>query len=96
MTKLRRFKLCLHMWLVALDQLAFVTLASPKYILFDGQPPSPQETISSKTGRMADKGKGWALLLEAIIDKLFMLLGDEPYHCQRAIVSEDDWKNYRN
>lgn len=76
----------LHSWLIALDQWAYVSLAGPKYLIAGGPPPSPYETISSKTGRMAAKGHRWALIAAPLIDRLFMALGSPPGHCQRSIV----------
>lgn len=76
----------LRAWLVALDQLAYVTLAAPKYLLAGGPVPSPRETISSKVGRMAVKGKRWALIAEAVIDWMFERIGSRPGHCRRAIL----------
>jgi len=81
-----RFRSWLHSWLIALDQWAYVSLAAPKYLLRGGPLPSPYETISSKTGRMADEGHRWALIARPMIDGLFILLGSPPGHCQRSIV----------
>jgi hypothetical protein len=82
-----RLRAWAHAWLIALDQLAFVWLAGWFYLIDRAAPPSPYETISSYTGRMANAGMGWALWLQPIIDRLFMLLGSKPRHCQRSIVS---------
>ncbi len=46
---------------------------------------NPDETISSRVGRAAVAGKRWGLIGEAIIDRLFMLLGEGPGHCRRNI-----------
>lgn len=81
-----RLKGWLHSWLIALDQWAYVSLAGPKYLIVGGPPPSPYETISSKTGRMAAKGHRWALIAAPLIDRLFEALGSPPGHCQRSIV----------
>lgn len=45
----------------------------------------PDETISSRVGRAAVAGKRWGLIGEAVIDRLFMLLGEGPGHCRRNI-----------
>lgn len=74
--------LCL---LVSLDQLAHILLAAPKYLLLGGPPPDPDETISSKVGRMAVAGKRWALIAEVMIDWIFERLGGGPGHCRRMI-----------
>jgi hypothetical protein len=84
-----RLKAWLHAWLIALDQFAYVTLAAPKYLLLGGPTPSPYETISSKCGRMAAKGRRWAIVAAALIDRLFELLGAPPGHCARSIVRAD-------
>ena len=83
---LRRLGVLLHAWLVALDQLAYVTLASPAFLIGLSDPPSPHETISSAVGRHSNLGFRWARLAERLIDRLFILLGSPPGHCQRAIV----------
>lgn len=41
---------------------------------------SEDETISSRTGRLALEGKSWALALEKVINAIF---GDD--HCRKAI-----------
>ncbi len=46
---------------------------------------NPDETISSRVGRAALAGKRWGLICEAIIDRLFRLLGEAPGHCRREI-----------
>jgi len=81
-------------WLVALDQLVYVTLAAPKYLLRGGPCPSPYETISSKCGRMARKGHRWAIIAQCVIDRVFVALGSQPGHCARSIVRADllDWR----
>lgn len=81
----RRLRLWTIALLVSLDQLAHVLLAGPKYLLVGGPVPDPDETISSKVGRMAIRGKRWALLCERAIDWIFERLGDGPGHCRRMI-----------
>lgn len=83
---LKRWKACAHAWLIALDQLAYVTLAWPKCQIVGGPVPSPYETISSKTGRMAAAGHCWARVAQVAINWLFVRLGSPPGHCQRSIV----------
>lgn len=78
-----------HAWLVALDQLAFVSLAGGFYLFDRAACPSPYETISSYTGRMANEGMRWALIAQPLIDRLFEALGSPPGHCQRSIVRAD-------
>ncbi|AYJ88137.1 hypothetical protein D3Y57_19285 [Sphingomonas paeninsulae] len=68
MQRLKLWALCV---LIALDQLAHCLLGGPKYILFGGPTPDPDETISSIVGRQAIVGKRWALICEVFIDALF-------------------------
>ncbi|WP_294390467.1 hypothetical protein [uncultured Sphingomonas sp.] len=87
---IRRLRTLLHAWLVALDQLAYVTTAGPAYLLGLGPIPSPYETISSSVGRHANDGWRWARVARWLIDRLFtMLVGSAPGHCQRSIVRAD-------
>src|SRR3546814_11380266 len=80
-----RLRLWLLTCLIALDQLAHVLLAGPKYILAGGPRPNPDETISSKVGRQAMRGKRWALVAEWMVDGLFRLLTGECGHCRAKI-----------
>jgi hypothetical protein len=77
MQRLRLWALCI---LISLDQLAHCLLGGPKYILFGGPTPDPDETISSKVGRAAVAGKRWGLTAEALIDTVF-----GAGHCRRNI-----------
>ena len=86
---LDRLKLCARAWLVALDQLAFVTIVSLFAIVRLAPVPSPYETISSFVGRRANAGARWAAIAQRWIDDLFQLLGSRPGHCQRSIVRAD-------
>jgi hypothetical protein len=70
-----------HVWLVAVDQLAYVSLAGPAYLVAGGPAPSPYETISSAVGRYAAARRRWALRAAAVIDRLAMVLGAAPGHC---------------
>lgn len=76
----RRILIWVRALLGALDQLAHVVLGGPKFILFGGPVPDRDETISSKVGRAAVKGKRWGLIAERIIDAL-MGTG----HCRASI-----------
>jgi hypothetical protein len=80
-----RFWLGLRQLLVAMDQLVYILIAVPIYVLAGGPTPSADETISSRVGRAAIKGHRWGLILEAIIDRLFLILGSEPGHCRRNV-----------
>jgi len=80
-----RFRLGLGQLLVGIDQLAYILIAVPIFVLFGGPCPSADETISSRVGRAAIKGHRWGLILEAIIDRLFVLIGAAPEHCRRNV-----------
>ncbi|KHA62761.1 hypothetical protein [Sphingomonas sp. Ant20] len=80
-----RFWLGLRQLLVAVDQLVYILIAVPIYVVAGGATPSADETISSRVGRAAIKGHRWGLVLEAIIDRLFILLGASPDHCRRNV-----------
>ncbi len=82
-----RFWLGLRQLLVAVDQLVYILIAVPIYVVAGGPTPSADETISSRVGRAAIKGHRWGLVLEVVIDRLFVLLGSEPDHCRRNVES---------
>lgn len=87
---LERLRGALHAWLVALDQLAYVTLATPAFLVGLSDAPSPYETISSAVGRHANLGFRWAVVAQHLIDRLFTaLVASPPGHCQRSIVRAD-------
>jgi hypothetical protein len=83
-----RLQLLVRAWLVALDQLLYVTFAGPLYLAGLAALPSPQETISSIVGRKSLEGRRWARIAEPIIDHIFTLLGEPPGHCRRSIVGQ--------
>jgi hypothetical protein len=75
--------------LIAIDQFAHVLLGGPKYVVIGKGPcPSADETISSKVGRQAIRGKRWARICEVPIDALFRLLGEHG-HCRRRIEFDE-------
>lgn len=80
-----RLRLWLLTLLIAVDQLAHVLFAGPKYIFKGGPRPNPDETISSKVGRQAIKGKRWALACEWVIDLFFRMITGELGHCRAKI-----------
>lgn len=81
-----RFRSWGWQFLIALDQLAHVLICFATYVVLGrGDCPVADETISSRVGRAAVLGKRWALLLETVIDRLFVALGDKPGHCRRSI-----------
>jgi hypothetical protein len=79
--RLRRWLLEL---LISLDQLGHVLCGGPKYIFRGGPCPSADETISSKVGRQAAKGRRWAIAAEKVINAGFRILGQRD-HCRHAI-----------
>jgi len=80
-----RFWLGLRQLLLAVDQLVYILIAVPIYVVAGGPTPSADETISSRVGHAAIKGHRWGLFLEAIIDRLFVMLGAAPDHCRRNV-----------
>ena len=78
----RRLILWLRALLIAVDQLGHVLLGGPKFVMFGGPVPDCDETISSKVGRAAVKGRRWALIAERGIDAL---MGEG--HCRASIGS---------
>ncbi|WP_345890138.1 hypothetical protein [Sphingomonas beigongshangi] len=72
--------------LISIDQLLQVVIVGVFYVagLTDACP-SADETISSYVGRGQLRGARWAMILAPIIDRLFILLGEEPGHCRRNV-----------
>jgi hypothetical protein len=86
---IRRLAAWLVELLVAIDQLLHVLLGGPKFVLIGKGPcPSADETISSKVGRQAIRGRRWARICEVPIDAFFRLLGERG-HCRRRIEFEE-------
>ena len=83
-TRLRRYVFEL---LIVVDQSLHVLLGAPKYILFGGPCPSADETVSSKVGRQALRGRRWALVCERLIDLAF--LPWERGHCRKRIEIDE-------
>lgn len=55
--------------------------------------PSGRRMTSSFVGEAAFNGHRWGRIAAAIIDRVFLLLGDKPEHCHRAFInygSQDD------
>jgi hypothetical protein len=72
--------------LVSIDQLAQVLIVGLLYVIgLASICPSADETISSYVGRGARRGAAWARIAAPLIDGLFVLLGDEPGHCERNV-----------
>jgi hypothetical protein len=85
-----RLRLWLIAMLVAADQFGHVFLSGPKYLVFGGPCPNPDETISGKVGRMAMRGRRWARVAQWVIDGLFDVLsrGKIKGHCHAVAVRE--------
>jgi hypothetical protein len=72
--------------LVSIDQLAQVLAVGLFYIAgLTATCPSADETVSSYVGRGQLRGAWWARILAPVIDRLFILLGEEPGHCRRNV-----------
>lgn len=72
--------------LVSIDQFAQVLIVGAAFILgLTSVCPSADETISSYVGRGQLRGARWAQAAAAVIDSLFILLGEEPGHCRRNV-----------
>lgn len=85
----RRARAWLLVLLIAIDQLAHVILAGPKFVALGGKRPNPDETISSRVGRAAIAGKRWARACEWLIDGVFNLLASERGHCRNHIEKDE-------
>lgn len=80
-----RLRLWLHAWLIAVDQLAHVSICFPTFVLLGrGACPNQDETISSRVGRNAIAGKAWARVLERVINLPFRLAGERD-HCRNSV-----------
>ncbi len=85
---IRRLRQWIGQILVSLDQLLHVLIAGALYVAGRGERcPSADETISSRVGRAAMRGKRWGLATERVIDGLFVALGEAPGHCRRNVES---------
>ena len=82
-----RIALWIRQLLVALDQLAYVMIAGPIYLVWGGPCPSAEETISSRVGRAELAGARWGIVCAWLIDGLFELLGAGPDHCRRNVIT---------
>lgn len=72
--------------LVSVDQFAQVLLVGAAFIVgLTSTCPSADETISSYVGRAELRGALWGKAAAAVIDRLFILLGEEPGHCRRNV-----------
>lgn len=49
--------------------------------------PSGRRMTSSFVGEAAFNGHRWGRITAAIIDRMFLLLGDKPEHCHRAFIN---------
>jgi len=49
--------------------------------------PSGRRMTSSFVGEAAFNGHRWGIVLAAVIDRAFLLLGDKPQHCHRAFIN---------
>lgn len=77
-----RFRTWLHDMLVSLDQGAGCWIRGWWFVWVGGEPPDPDETVSSWVGRHAIAGNTWALVAEKLIDAI-MGAG----HCRASVGS---------
>lgn len=49
--------------------------------------PSGRRMTSSFVGEAAFNGHRWAKVATAVIDRMFLMLGDKPGHCHRAYIN---------
>lgn len=49
--------------------------------------PSGRRLVSTFIGEAAFNGHRWGIVLAAIVDRVFLLLGDRPEHCHRAFIN---------
>jgi hypothetical protein len=78
------FDLWFTQLLISLDQMFQVLFSGPYYLLFGGDCPQADETISSRVGKAAEQGKKWALVCERCINRLFSHFGDDN-HCRKHV-----------
>lgn len=79
--------------LVSIDILLCTTWQGVLYPLGLASKPSGRRMVSSFVGEAAHNGHRWGIVLAAMIDRVFLLLGDKPEHCHRAFInygSQDD------
>lgn len=79
-----RVKILIIEILISIDQLAQTILCGAFYLVGLAPAPSADETISGIVGRRAFAGQKWARIAAVPIDRLFMLLGEAPGHCERS------------
>lgn len=84
---LRRFRDWALQLLIVLDLGVAVVVFGLAYLIRGGECPSAYETISSHVGRAELAGRRWGVIVAAIIDRLFILLGAGPDHCRRNVVT---------
>lgn len=76
--------------LVSLDILLCTVWQGILYPLGLASKPSGRRLVSSFVGEAVFNGHRWGRIMAAVIDRVFMVLGDKPHHCHRAFI------NYQN
>ena len=76
--------------LVSIDILLCTTWQGVLYPFGLASKPSGRRMVSSFVGEAAHNGHRWGIILAAILDRVFLWLGDQPRHCWRAFI------NYQN
>ena len=83
---LTRIGHCTLAMLRALDLLACTAWLCLLYPFGLADRPTGREMVSSYVGRGAFHGRRWAIRAAAVIDWLFLHLGEAPDHCLRAYL----------
>lgn len=76
--------------LISLDILLCTIWQAVLYPLGLASKPSGRRMISSFVGEAAHNRHRWGIALAAILDRVFLWMGDRPDHCGRAFI------NYQN
>ena len=85
-----RARFCAWLWayLISVDQGWLVKGCFVTFVLLGrGKCPNPDETISSRVGRNAERGKPWAVRSARAIDALFSPW--EANHCLNSIERDE-------
>lgn len=87
MTFLARIWRSIFAVMVSLDILLCTVWQGVLYPFGLASKPSGRRLVSSFVGEAAFNGHRWAIRLAAVIDRLFLALGDKPEHCLRAYIN---------
>lgn len=76
--------------LISLDILLCTVWQGALYPFGLASKPSGRRMISSFVGEAAHNRHRWGIALAAILDRVFLWLGDRPDHCRRAFINYRD------